>query len=428
VPGEKLDTSSISGPATTSGSVLGTPGYMAPEQVRGEVETLDARADVYALGVMLYELLTHEPLIPPGPSAATMAMTLAGVDASARGRDVPPELEAVCVKATQLEPRDRYRDVGELVAAVEAYLDGDRDLERRRSLAAEVAAGADAKLTRALATGSLDDRRAALHSAGRALALDADNRVAVGVMSRLLLEPPREIPPEVQAELRQIEDERLRSASRNAFFAYLLWMLCSPFVLILGVRDAWPIVAFLLVAGLAIASTYAGARVRVVLAMHLTSLLSSSLAVVMTTPVFGPLVLPPILGAINTISFLLNAPRRWQAYTFVIGVLSAVAPLWLDRLGVWPAMLSIRGDTLTVVPWAVHFPSAATTIVISVILCGCVAAGGIFMLYVRDRREHAELRLRLVAWHLRQLVPKEAHGALDGEKVAEPTACFVRRP
>jgi serine/threonine protein kinase len=88
----------ISGPATTEhGAVLGTPGYMAPEQARGEIERLDARSDIFSLGALLRFLLAGNKSRP---------------------------LAAVCAKAMAAEPESRYTSVSELGTEVARYLDG----------------------------------------------------------------------------------------------------------------------------------------------------------------------------------------------------------------------------------------------------------------------------------------------------------------
>ncbi|HEX9105089.1 MAG TPA: serine/threonine-protein kinase, partial [Polyangia bacterium] len=126
---------------TRAGQVLGTLGYMAPEQARGEHATLDARADVYALGAILFEILTCEPLYARDRVELMMARACAGdVDARASvrapGAEVPPELEALVVAATAADRAARLPSARALYDALEAYLDGDRNLVERRAAAA----------------------------------------------------------------------------------------------------------------------------------------------------------------------------------------------------------------------------------------------------------------------------------------------------
>jgi serine/threonine protein kinase len=105
-------------PATAGGTVLGTPGYMAPEQSRGEVHRVDARADVYALGAILSFLLRRSAGADDAP---------AGNDAGqARGRPhgIPRPLEAVRARALAERPEERYPAVEDLAADVARFLAG----------------------------------------------------------------------------------------------------------------------------------------------------------------------------------------------------------------------------------------------------------------------------------------------------------------
>jgi len=95
---------------TQEGQILGTPDYMAPEQVAGDPGRVDRKTDVYALGVILYELLTLRRPFPADSPSAAFARILRGDATPPRkiNRLIPRDLEAVCLKAMDLVPEHRY--------------------------------------------------------------------------------------------------------------------------------------------------------------------------------------------------------------------------------------------------------------------------------------------------------------------------------
>jgi serine/threonine-protein kinase len=108
---------------TATGLVAGTPAYMAPEQAQG-TGALDARADVYALGVVLYEMATdHLPFDVNSAIAMVVAhINTPPVPPSKRVASVDPRLETVILRALQKSPDDRYGSAKEFLAALEALL------------------------------------------------------------------------------------------------------------------------------------------------------------------------------------------------------------------------------------------------------------------------------------------------------------------
>ena len=129
---------------TKSGVVAGTPAYMAPEQARGEHESVGPATDVYSLGAVLYEILRNRP-----PFAASEASTHVGTVAkqAIKGQrpaldfpDVPPvpqELQVICARALEIEAEDRYPEAGALAAEVSAWLEGAKNLAVAKSFLAD---------------------------------------------------------------------------------------------------------------------------------------------------------------------------------------------------------------------------------------------------------------------------------------------------
>ena len=113
---------------TVMGTTMGTPAYMSPEQASGAVNELDARSDVWALGAVLYELLSGRLPFGGGSLQSILHKVVTQNAVPVRTLDpaIPPDLASVCEKALQRSRDDRYSSAGELAREIESYLAGRR--------------------------------------------------------------------------------------------------------------------------------------------------------------------------------------------------------------------------------------------------------------------------------------------------------------
>jgi len=383
------------------GMIVGSPGYMSPEQIRVEPD-LDGRSDVYALGCILFEILALQPLHESG--LAGIALALGGVDARpsarAKDRDVLPELDVICLAATMVDRRDRYASARELAEAVERFLDGDRDVALRKELAQAELSDARAALARGNGT---TERRDALRAAARALALDPTNKDPADLVGRLMLEPPKDVPLEVEQAIERSDDDALFAARRLIIFAAIAYLAFLPILYVIGFRNPVFLVAMTITAAAMwiLARTATRDRVKII---AYTGLLGNSLMTLLLAWAATPFFIAPSLGVVTAMSIATHprVARAWVLIT-VVGC-SVLSPLLLELTGVIPQSTFVGGDTLTLHTAASELEHTTTMITLVLYVITLLSMAVILAKSLTSDRRTAQRIVQIQSWQLRQLV------------------------
>jgi serine/threonine-protein kinase len=398
---------------TEAGALIGTPGYMAPEQVRSE--TVDARTDIYALGAILFELLALEPL-HGGSVLEKLTASLAPLHARPSRRTsrvVPPELDDVCVRATAFDPGDRYESARQMHEVIERYLDGERDVDRRREAARAAVSAAEAALARVASGGPTAeaDRSTAVRELGRALAFDPSHEGALRALGTVLLDASAELPPDAEAELAEVNRLDRGRALRVAALAYATCGLFAPMLIWMGVRRmGWFVTLCTATFVLSVQSWWLGSTGRTTPLYMRSVILLGFVGIALFSTLFGPLIVVPALATLSVASFIVNlrANRITRAAIVTGGVLSVVVPLALQTAGVLPHPYLLEQGRLVVLPSAVAFPPAPTLIVLLLAALLVIVFAGVLAGNAVEALTSAERRLFAQAWRLRQLLPDPA--------------------
>jgi Tol biopolymer transport system component len=183
------------GPGTEPGTVLGTIGYMSPEQVRGQ--PLDARSDLFSLGAVLYEMLAGRRAFQADTAADTMTAILREepADLHESGRMIPPALDRIVRHCLEKNPAQRFQTARDLAFSLEAAMTASGS-GPAPAAGAGTAVGADAAAATAEAAAA---RRAAARARLTAVAALAAGLLVGAAATRALWRPAPSAPPALRA-------------------------------------------------------------------------------------------------------------------------------------------------------------------------------------------------------------------------------------
>jgi serine/threonine protein kinase len=394
---------------TRQGAVIGTIGYMSPEQATGAHELVDERSDVWSLGAILFEVLALAPLIERGSAAEMLTNTMLGVDGDPSRIDpeLPPELASLCVSATATLREDRLPSARALSDAIERYLDGDRDARMRREKSQLHARAAEQAAQRAFESDDLELRREAARESGVALALDPGNADARKTLLELFTKPPRQMPEGARASLAADRTKTLRSYYRGGITAIAIYATATLLLLFVGVREAWAIYTALALAAVHVLLSIHGIR-RTQPHTYLPLMIHSCTCVTLLilTRVFTPvLILPVIVAMATTVAAAHSgsAPRWAFALAGMLPVLGGGA---LELLGVWPPTMVWSDGTLALRS-TLELGDSALVLPVVLLLSAFPLGMGIALSGRQQRLSDDIAReAHVQRWQLEQIVPK----------------------
>jgi eukaryotic-like serine/threonine-protein kinase len=387
---------------TEAGMLVGTPGFAPPEQWT-DAGNVDARADVYALGCILYEILSFKPLHNANTARGLMAQTFTDKTHHASEQSpslrIPAELDRICATATASDREQRYRSVRELHDQIETYLDGDRDLELRKDAARCLAVEAEALACSALSVhGSEEERGQALERVGRSLGLDPENAEALQTLTKLISKARHTTPPALATVLLHEDMSRVREIALLRALTYLAWsmVLLGSFSAHRGYKQASVAVAAILL-GCCVTSVWQSRRTSPSALTDYMLLAASTAAITAMGLVLPQVFLVHVALVANTFLFMLLGTRVRQNVVHSTGLLGILVSFFVLQ----------------------HTTETLSTVCVSVI---ALVVAGFALRRTQSTSQNEITRLKLASWHLEQLVPEQARAvvSLASNSAAKP--------
>ena len=393
-------TDAIATGLTGQDGILGTPGYMPPEQLLGE--DVEPASDVYALGAILFEVLTGEALHPTGQPAFASTLEKPCEAPSSRRPElaIAPELDEACFEALSPDPAARPT-AGELAERIQRYLDGDRDLEHRRMLAQQLVISARVLL----ASGDASSRALAAQRVSRALALDPQHDAAAELFNELAFERPREIAPKLRARFAAAKRETITHGAKPAALALtsllVLLLVATPFLKI----NHWHwLVANIVVLVVVIAQAV---RASIVGRINTMFIMAGNFALALVgSRIAGVFVLTPVLIAGSLLALAASPPvqrRPWLLYTWV--AITVLVPVALEYVGIFDKTWTVTAHSIeirsAIFGGSVGLESVLLLVGNIVVLCMLA----LYAIALARAARTAQRELLMQTWALEKLVP-----------------------
>ncbi len=400
---------------TGAGVQLGSPGYMPPEQALGRSAEVTPAADVYALGTILFEVLTLERLHQGSSTEELLDSTLRAMNMSPSARvptaRVSAPLDALCVKATAFDAWSRYPDAGSLVKDLEQILHDDAELERRREAAQRERIAARIALVGDYPGGVEEARAVALRRLNTALVLDPDQPEATETMLALLMAPAHDVPPAVVDQVTRAQARQRRLSARRAVPIFMLSVSALLMWLATGVKEGWVLIpSSCLMILTAFYIWLAGergwqSRLHSAVSVALVALLACSFALFV-----GPLLFVPTLLVALAFVSTVNARSSAGGRMLLAGMacLTLALTIGAGQLGYLPVSHEFTGDALII--------RSETLRMTKPIVLGFIALGSLLCLMLPmllvgpalDGIVEVERQLLVRLWRLRALVPERS--------------------